>query len=124
MAVAENLMWPSAGVSSPVSVRAAARTVRLYFLILAGLGTARASHPRRRSRRDPMTKGRISTTLLLGLGVAACGAAAGEKVSFPPVGPPDTPGAVVPAAVPGTLSFPPNPAGRVPAVVIAHDSAV
>jgi dienelactone hydrolase len=70
-----------------------------------------------------MRDGRILTTLLLALGVAACGAAAGEKVSFSPVGPPDTPGAVVPAAVPGTLSFPPNPTGRVAAVVIAHDSA-
>jgi hypothetical protein len=70
-----------------------------------------------------MRDGRILTTLLLALGVAACGAAVGEKVSFSPVGPPDRPGAVVPAAVPGTLSFPPNPAGRVPAVVIAHDSA-
>jgi uncharacterized protein len=62
------------------------------------------------------------TPLLLALGVAACGAAAGEEVSFPPLGPPDTPGAMVPAAVPGTLSLPPSAAGPVPAVVIAHDS--
>jgi dienelactone hydrolase len=70
-----------------------------------------------------MIKGRILTTLLLALGVAACGAAPGEKVSFSPMGPPETPGAAVPAAVPGTLSFPQNVSGRVPAVVVAHDSA-
>jgi dienelactone hydrolase len=64
-----------------------------------------------------------STALLLTLGVAACGAASGQGVSFPPLGPPDTPGAMVPAAIPGTLSRPQNVAGRVPAVVIAHDSA-
>src|ERR1700730_15186049 len=70
-----------------------------------------------------MINGRIVSTLLLALGVAACGAAPGEMVSFSPIGPPDTPGAMVPAAVPGTLSFPQNVSGRVPAVVIAHDSA-
>ncbi len=63
------------------------------------------------------------TSLLLTLGVATCGAAAAEEVSFPPLGPPNTPGAMVPAAVPGTLSLPQSAAGRVPAVVIAHDSA-
>ena len=57
------------------------------------------------------------TSLLLTLGVAACGAAAAEEVSFPPLGPPNTPGAMVPAAVPGTLSLPPNAAGRVPAMI-------
>jgi dienelactone hydrolase len=77
------------------------------------LSPEQASHP---------IKGRTVTTLLLALGVAACGAATGETVSFSPMGPPDTPGAVVPAAVPGTLSFPQNAAGRGPAVVIAHDS--
>jgi dienelactone hydrolase len=70
-----------------------------------------------------MIKGRILMTLLLALGVAACGAATSEKVSFSPMGPPDTPGAVVPPAVSGTLSFPQNASGRVPAVVIAHSSA-
>jgi heme a synthase len=40
MAVAENLIWPSAGVSSAVHARAAARMARLYFLVLAGLGLA------------------------------------------------------------------------------------
>jgi len=70
-----------------------------------------------------MIIGRISTILLLALGVAACDGAVGEKVSFPPRGPPDTPDAVVPAAVPGRLSFPRDVSGRVPAVVIAHDSA-
>jgi dienelactone hydrolase len=70
-----------------------------------------------------MIKGRMLMTLLLALAVAACGVAAGEKVSFSPMGPPETPGAVVPAAVSGTLSFPQNASGRVPAVVIAHDSA-
>jgi uncharacterized protein len=70
-----------------------------------------------------MIKGRMLMTSLLALGVAACGAATGEKVSFSPMGPPDTPGAVVPAAVSGTLNFPQNASGRVPAVVIAHDSA-
>jgi cytochrome c oxidase assembly protein subunit 15 len=39
MAIAENLIWPSAGVSVEPA-RAAARTVRLYFLILAALGLA------------------------------------------------------------------------------------
>jgi dienelactone hydrolase len=66
-----------------------------------------------------MINGRILTTLLLAVGVAACGAATGEVVSFSPMGPPETPG----AAVPGTLSFPQNVSGRGPAVVIAHDSA-
>ena len=70
-----------------------------------------------------MIAGRALTTLLLALGVAACGGATGEEVSFPPLGPPDTAGAVVPAAVPGRLSLPQNAAGRVAAVVIAHDSA-
>jgi uncharacterized protein len=70
-----------------------------------------------------MTKGRILTILLLASGVAACGDALGEKVSFSPMGPPDTPGATVPAAVPGTLSFPQHAGGPVPAVVIAHASA-
>jgi dienelactone hydrolase len=70
-----------------------------------------------------MIKDRISTISLLALGVAACGAAVGEEVSFAPMGAPETPGAVVPAAVPGTLSFPRGVAGRVPAVVIAHASA-
>jgi hypothetical protein len=66
---------------------------------------------------------RLSTILLLALGVAACDVAAGEKVSFPPMGPPDTPDAVVPDAVPGRLSLPQGVSGRVPAVVIAHDAA-
>jgi dienelactone hydrolase len=70
-----------------------------------------------------MITGRTLTALLLALGVAACGAATGEEVSFPPLGPPDTPGAMVPAEVPGRLSLPQNAAGRVAAVVIAHDSA-
>jgi uncharacterized protein len=70
-----------------------------------------------------MTNGRILTSLLLTLGIAAYGAATGETVSFSPLGPPDTPGATVPAAVPGTLSLPQNVSGRTPAVVIAHDSA-
>src|SRR5258708_38165356 len=62
-------------------------------------------------------------TTLLTLAIATCGAAAAEEVSFPHLGPPNTPGAMVPAAVPGTLSLPQRAAGRVPAVVIAHDSA-
>jgi dienelactone hydrolase len=70
-----------------------------------------------------MIMSRISTILLLALGVAACDVAAGEKVSFPPMGPPDTPDAVVPEAVPGRLSLPPGVSGRVPAVVIAHAAA-
>jgi len=40
MAIAENLIWPSAGASSAVSARVAARSMRLYFLILAALGLA------------------------------------------------------------------------------------
>jgi cytochrome c oxidase assembly protein subunit 15 len=39
MAIADNLIWPSAGVSVEPA-RTAARTVRLYFLILAALGLA------------------------------------------------------------------------------------
>jgi cytochrome c oxidase assembly protein subunit 15 len=39
MAIAENLIWPSAGVSVEPA-RAAARSVQLYFLILAALGFA------------------------------------------------------------------------------------
>jgi dienelactone hydrolase len=70
-----------------------------------------------------MIKDRMLMTLLLALGVAACRVATGEKVSFSPMGPPDTPGAVVPAAMSGTLSFPQNASGRIPAVVVAHDSA-
>ena len=38
MAIAENLIWPSAGVSSPGD--APVGTVRLYFLVLAALGLA------------------------------------------------------------------------------------
>ena len=70
-----------------------------------------------------MIKRWTGTTLLSAFVVAACAGATGEKVSFAPMGPPDTPDAVVPAAVPGTLSFPQDAAGRVAAVVIAHDSA-
>jgi cytochrome c oxidase assembly protein subunit 15 len=40
MAIAENLIWPSAGLSSALPARAAVRHVRLYFLILAALGFA------------------------------------------------------------------------------------
>src|SRR5260221_13335782 len=40
MAIAENLIWPAAGVSSALLARAAGRAVRLYFLILAALGLA------------------------------------------------------------------------------------
>jgi dienelactone hydrolase len=73
---------------------------------------------------------RLTTLLaLLTLGVAMRADAAGTQVSFPPVGQPSTPGAIVPAAIPGMLSLPPpSPAsgggkgGGVPAVVIAHAS--
>jgi cytochrome c oxidase assembly protein subunit 15 len=40
MAIAENLIWPFAGGSSVQAVRAPARMVRAYFLILAALGFA------------------------------------------------------------------------------------
>jgi cytochrome c oxidase assembly protein subunit 15 len=40
MAIAEHLTWPAAEVSSTQSARAAARTARLYFLMVATLGLA------------------------------------------------------------------------------------
>jgi dienelactone hydrolase len=61
-------------------------------------------------------------TVLLTLGVAAWGVAAAEEVSFAPMGPPQTPGAIVPAQIPGKLSLPRTGRGPVPAVVIAHAS--
>src|SRR5260370_40813627 len=61
----------------------------------------------------------------LAAGSWRCGVRSGyrREGQLSPMGPPDTPGAVVPAAVSGTLSFPQNASGRVPAVVVAHDSA-
>jgi cytochrome c oxidase assembly protein subunit 15 len=40
MAIAENLIWPSAGASSAQAAPVAARMFQLYFLTLAGLGVA------------------------------------------------------------------------------------
>ena len=60
--------------------------------------------------------------VVLTLGVAACGVALGEDVSFPPKGPPVTQSAVIPTAIPAKLSFPQTARGPVPAVVIAHAS--
>jgi len=40
MAIAENLIWPSAGATSAPGAPASARMVRLYFLTLAALGLA------------------------------------------------------------------------------------
>ena len=40
MAIAENLIWPPAVASSAVPARVAARTARVYFLIVAALGLA------------------------------------------------------------------------------------
>jgi cytochrome c oxidase assembly protein subunit 15 len=40
MAIAENLIWPAASVSSAVPARPAAGMVRLYFLSIAALGLA------------------------------------------------------------------------------------
>jgi dienelactone hydrolase len=61
-------------------------------------------------------------TVVLSLGVAAGGSALGGQVNFAPIGPARTPDAIVPAAIPGTLSLPRTDGGRVPAVVIAHAS--
>jgi hypothetical protein len=40
MAIADNLIWPAAVASSAAPARAAAWTVRIYFLIVAALGLA------------------------------------------------------------------------------------
>jgi heme a synthase len=40
MAIAENLIWPSAGMSSAPAANASAGVVRLYFLLLGALGLA------------------------------------------------------------------------------------
>jgi dienelactone hydrolase len=61
-------------------------------------------------------------TVVLALSVAAGAAALGEQVSFPPMGPARTPDAMVPVAIPGTLSLPEAVRGKAPAVVIAHAS--
>jgi hypothetical protein len=61
-------------------------------------------------------------TIVLVLGAGLCAAAPGTNVSFSPAGRPITPGAVVPAEIPGTLSLPSNAVGPVPAVVIGHAS--
>jgi hypothetical protein len=61
-------------------------------------------------------------SVVLGLSVAACGLALGEEVSFAPMGPPRTEGAIVPSAIPAKLSLPQAGRGPVPAVVIAHAS--
>jgi dienelactone hydrolase len=60
--------------------------------------------------------------ILVGLAIGTRADAAGTQISFPPAGPPVTPGATVPAAIPGMLSLPPGGGGAVPAVVIAHAS--
>jgi dienelactone hydrolase len=61
-------------------------------------------------------------TIVLMLGAGLCAAAPETNVNFPPVGQPITPGATVPAMIPGMLSLPPDTVGPVPAVVIAHAS--
>jgi dienelactone hydrolase len=63
----------------------------------------------------------LSTISLLTIfPLSMCDAVNTAAVSFAPAGPADTPGAVIPKAIPAKLSLPSGATGRVPAVVIAH----
>jgi dienelactone hydrolase len=63
-----------------------------------------------------------AAALCIALSTSALRAQSAQKIAFPPVGPAASPGAKLPASIPGTLKLPAKAAGRVPAVLILHAS--